>query len=482
MKTISIQNPIVIKILSILIAVTIGAVFFNFFITRIEKYNLPFGAALGIVFVITWVLGSGKYWWLFFPLMAFWGGVFWIGFKVYPDEIGVLVAAAALILAMIKSHHVIVQERATISWAFPLLILYFILHMSISFYTAKLDLLIGSGSIIRVYAGGLTYLLFSWLYYKFGASKYVKAAIIIIFAMVTVRIIISLFYFYQPTLFNFSEADTMWLYSSTDLRSSALYQIVFSIILFYLFKSRLMKTIMVIFIILLLVLVLVGQGRVSVAMAFSTIILWMLLAKKIRLLIYLLPILFVSIIIVYNEGHLLPNLPLEMQRSLSFIPGLKSQLIYSTEASNIWHFDLFNLGFKRWTFDFTSFLFGNRIDPVALYDFSKLNYFSKLQVAAASARYECTLWMVLATLGIVGTSLYIWIFRFLFRDIIPIVRRDGIISFNHAVYSAAIICLLLMMLFGWIRGGFPAVELMLGVMAKSLYEDNKKNRFEHAGL
>jgi len=461
------------RILGIFIAVIIGAVFFNFFITRMENYNLPFGAALGVIFAITWVLGSGKYWWLFFPLLAFWGGVFWVGFKVYPDEIGVLVVAAALILAMIKGHHAIMQDRSPISWAFPLLILYFILHMSISLYTAKLDLLSGGGSIIRVYAGGLTYLVFSWLYYKFGTSKYVKAAIIIIFTVVTVRIIISLFYFYQPTLYNFSEDNLIWLYPSVDLRGSALYQIVFSIILFYLFKSRLMKTIMVIFIILMLVLVLVGQGRVSVAMAFSAVILWMLLAKKIRLLIYLLPVLFVSIIIVYSKMHLLSDLPLEMQRSLSFIPGLKSQLIYSTEGSNIWHFDLLHLGFKRWTFDFTSFLFGNCIDPVGVYQFPKLDYFVKLQIAAGTARYECTLWMVLATLGIVGTSLYIWIFRFLFRDIIPIVRRDGIIGFNHAVYAAAIICLLLMILFGWIRGGFPTIELLLGVMAKSLYEDSK---------
>jgi len=57
------------------------------------------------------------------------------------------------------------------------------------------------------------------------------------------------------------------------------------------------------------------------------------------------------------------------------------------------------------------------------------------------------------------------------------VWKDGIISFKHAVYAVAIICLLLMILFSWIRGGFATIELMLGVMAKALYEDNKKNQF-----
>jgi hypothetical protein len=471
MMTKGIQSPIVTIILSILMAVTTGAVFINFLSTTMEKYS--FGVVLGILLAIAWVLGSGKYWWLAFPFMAFWGGVFWIGFKIYPDEIGVLIVAVALILALIKGHRAIAQDRPPISWAFLLLISYFILHMSISLYIAKLDLLSGGGSIVRVYATGFTYLLFSWLYYKFGSSKYIKAAIIIIFAVITIRIIISLFYFYQPTLFNLPEADLIWLYPSADLRFSALYQMIFSIMLLYLLKNPLMKTIIVIFIILMFVLVLLGEGRVSVIMAVFALILWLLLAKKIRLLIYLLPVLFVSIIIVLSEMHLLSSLPLEMQRAISFIPGLESQLIYNTEASNYWHFDLFRLGFERWASDFFSLLFGNSVDPVGVYELLKLDYFSKLQIAASTARYESTLWTVLATLGIVGTSLYIWIFRFLFREIIPIVWKDGIISFKHTVYAVAIICLLLMILFSWIRGGFPTIELLLGVMAKALYEDNK---------
>jgi hypothetical protein len=137
---------------------------------------------------------------------------------------------------------------------------------------------------------------------------------------------------------------------------------------------------------------------------------------------------------------------------------------------------LFNLGFKRWTTDFYSLLFGNHIDPTGVYQFHKLDYFSAVETAARTARYECTLWTVLATMGIAGMVLYVWIFSFLFREIVPIVRRDGIISFNHAVYASAIICLVLMILFGWIRGGFPTIELMLGVMAKALHEDSKKTK------
>ena len=131
------------------------------------------------------------------------------------------------------------------------------------------------------------------------------------------------------------------------------------------------------------------------------------------------------------------------------------------------------LGFQRWTSSFASLIFGNTIDPGGVYVFDNLDYFSQLEIAAATGRYESTLWTVLATLGLVGIALYVWIFIFLFREIIPLIRREGIITFNHAVYAVAIICLLQMVLFGWIRGGFPSIEIMLGVMAKALYEDNK---------
>jgi hypothetical protein len=96
-----------------------------------------------------------------------------------------------------------------------------------------------------------------------------------------------------------------------------------------------------------------------------------------------------------------------------------------------------------------------------------------MQIASTMARYESTLWMTLATLGFIGFFLYLVVFRFLFSDIIMAVLRNGIINFNHAVYMVAFIVLLLMISLGWIRGSFPGYEIMLGVLAKTLYEDSK---------
>jgi len=479
MKLEGMHTSIAIWVLGVLAAVAIGPAFVSVLVTRMERYSLPFGAILGIIFAIVWVYGSGKYWWLVFPVMAFWGGLFWVGFRIYPDELGLLITMAALAVALCIHYPAIVRDRSPASWSLLLLGLYFLVHLLVSLSNSRLGWLSGGGSIVRVYASGITYLIFSWMYYKFGSSEHIKLAVIILFMVMLVRIVVSMLALYVPALFGISKAGFLWLHSPTDLRFSALYQMLFGIILFYLFKGRWAKAIIIVFIIGMFILVLFGEGRVSVAMAVSTLILWMLLARKTILLVYLLPLLIVCIVLVNSEVHLLSQLPLGVQRAISFIPGLDSQLIYNTIGSDDWHFDLLLLGYQRWTSSFASLIFGNCINPEGVYSIDKLDYLSRLEIAAGTSRYECTLWTVLATLGIVGTALYVWIFTFLFRDIIPIVRREGIISFNHAVYAAAIISLLLMILFGWIRGGFPSIEMMLGVMAKALYEDNKSSKQQH---
>lgn len=476
MKLESTHTTIAIWVFGALVAIVIGPTFIGSLMTRMEYYSLPFGAIFGIMFAIIWVYSSGRYWWLIFPVMAFWGGLFWVGFRIYPDELGLVIAIAALAVTLCMNFTAMVRHRTAASWSFLLLILYFLVHLSVSLSNSELGWLSGSGSIVRVYASGISFLVFSWMYYKFGTSEHIKLAVIIVFMVMLVRIAVSMLAIYTPRLSGMSGTGFFWLYSPADLRFSALYQMLFGIMLFYIFKDRGIKIIVMILIISMFILVLFGEGRVSVAMAVFTLILWMWLAKKTVLLIYLLPVFIVSIMLVYSEVHLLSQLPSGVQRAISFVPGLESQLVYHTDMSNDWHFDLLHLGYQRWTSSPGSLFFGHRINPEGVYFINELDYFSRLEIAADTSRYECTLWTILATLGIVGTVLYVCVFTFLFREIVPIVRKEGIISFNHAVYAAAIISLLLMILFGWIRGGFPGIEIMLGVMAKALYEDSKSSR------
>lgn len=454
--------------------VAFGLFFFKILMESMDKGALSLGASIGVSAIIIWIFTAGRYWWFSYPVLMFWGGYIYLGFKIYPDELGLLMAIAGfLVYAVKKNREGLHQERPPLTWALIILITYFIIHMSVSYYLSNLGWLAGGGSIIRVYSPGLTVLLFCWLFYKYGSAQDVKTLIPIIFAVVALRILLSLLYFSAPGLFDFSEGDRFVLYSSADLRFSAFYEMILGIGIYYFTDKRLVKNAILLFIFLLLVIILFGEGRVSVACAASVLVIWMLLAKKLRLLVYLSPVVLILIIQVFAQAHLLSNLPLEVQRSLSFLPGLESQLIYATEGSDQWHTDLFWLGYEKWTNTWGSFWIGNATDARDVYSFIKLNYAMQLEIAAGTSRYESTLWTVLATLGVLGFFLYVSVFVFLCRDIVATVLKDGIISRRHGIYAMALISLTPMILFGWIRGGFPVTEILFCVMAKVLCEEQK---------
>jgi len=422
--------------------------------------------------VLIWSFRGGKNWWMAFVVMTSLGGVFWVGFTIYPSEIGLLLAVAALFFAVVIKGKDLSQDRPRISWAFSLLILYFILHMLTSLYTAKIGLKSGSGSIIRTYSTGINFLVFGWLYYRFGPTKNLKNVFIMILIINSIRIGFGLYAYFFSYTPSFSGPGWTFMDMSADLRSSALYQIYAAIIIFYLIKNQNLKIGVLLLIVLSFFIVFLGQGRVAVLEAMLAISLWVMIEKKYGLLIFILSI-FLSIFVLVNT-KVYEDLPFEIQRAVSFMVLNKIKIYsYYPFVSDQWHFDLFKTAFDKWSNSTYSLFLGNRIDPSDVWRFGSFDFYTKVKIASAMARYESTLWTVLATFGIVGISLYVWMFTFLFRNIIPIVKRDGIKSFNHAVYAGAIISLLLMLFLGWIRGGFPGYEIMLGVMGKAIYEDNK---------
>lgn len=427
--------------------------------------------------VLAWTVRGGKNWWIAFPVVASLGGVFWVGFKIYPTEIGLLLAAVALFFAIVIKGEDLRQDRPRISWAFNLLIIYFILHILTSLYTARMGIMTGTGNIIRTYSTGMTFLLFGWLFYRFGSTKNIEKAFIIILIINSIRIVFGLYAYFFSYTPDFSGPGWTFMDMSVDLRASALYQINAAIVVFYINKNRNMRFGILLLIALSFLILFLGQGRVSALVAILTIVLWVLMEKRYWLLIFILSI-FLSLFFLLNTNiKLFEKLPFEAQRSLSFAVLDKNKVSCYPFVSDKWHFHLFKSGFDKWSGSTYSLFLGNRIDPSDVLRFSSFSFYTKLQIASAMARYESTLWMTLSTLGLVGLFLYLVVFSFLFREIIPAVIRNGIVDLNHAVYAVAFMSLLLMILFGWARGGFPGYELMLGVMAKALYEDSKREIF-----
>ena len=426
--------------------------------------------------VLVWTFRGGKHWWMAFAVMTSLGGVFWVGFKIYPSEIGLLLAVAALFFTIVIKRKKMGQGRPKISWAFNLLIIYFILHMLASLYAVKTGLTTGAGSIIRTYSTGMTFLVFGWLFYKFGQTKYIKNVFIITLIINSIRMGFGLYAYFFPYTPSFSEPGWTFMDMAGDLRTSALYQIYAGIIVFHINSNRIFKIGIILLLALSFVFLLLGQGRVSVLAAILTIALWLMIDKRYGVLVIILSIFLSLFILINTNAKLFEALPFEARRSLSFAVLDKNKISFYPFDSDEWHFDLFKSGFDKWSNSTYSLFLGNLIDPSDVWRFDSLNFYYKLQIASAMARYESSLWMTLATLGLFGFFLYFVVFRFLFRDVVSAVIRDGIIDFNHAVYLVAFIVLLLMILLGWIRGGFPGYEIMLGVMGKALYEDSKRDQ------
>ena len=426
--------------------------------------------------VLIWTFRGGKHWWMAFAVMTSLGGVFWVGFKVYPSEIGLLLAVAALFFSIVIKGKNMHQRRPKISWSLNLLIIYFILHMIASLYAAKISIATDAGSIIRTYSTGMTFLVFGWLFYKYGQTKYIKNVFIIILIINSMRMGLGLYdYFYHYTP-SFSEPGWKFMDMAGDLRTSALYQIYSGIIVFYIKRNQIYKIGIILIIALSFVFLLLGQGRVSVLTAILTIALWLMIEKKYGVVIIILSILLSLFILINTNAKLFEALPFDVRRSLSFAVLDKNKISFYPFDSDEWHFDLFKSGFDKWSKSTYSLFLGNRIDPSDVWRIDSLDFYYKLQIASAMARYESSLWMTLATLGLVGFFLYLIFLRFLFHDIIAVVLRNGIIDINHAVYLVAFIVLLLMILLSWIQGGFPGYEIMLGVMSKALYEDSKRDQ------
>ena len=457
----------------------LGGIFVIWMISAIPTSSGFFWVSFVIIAssVLLWSIKGGKNWWIAFVAMTAVGGVFWVDFKIYPTEIGMLLAVMALFYATVIRGKDLRQDRPKISWAFNLLIIYLFLHMLASLYIAKIGIMSGAGSIIRTYSDSMIFLLFGCLFYKFGQTESIKNVFIIILIVNLIRIGIGLydyFFYYNP---NYSEPGWKFVNMALDLRTSALYQINTAIIIFYIIKNRIIKLSIILLIILSLFVLLLGQSRVSVLAAILTIILWALIEKKFGLSILILSIFFSLFIFINTNIKSFKHLPFDVRRSLSFAVLDKNKIFSNYPfVSDEWHFDLFKLGFDKWSDSTLTLFWGNRIDPSDVWRFDSYDLSIQAKIASAMGRYESTLWTVLATLGIIGFSLYVWIFTFLFSKIIPVVKRDGIKSFNHAVYAVATISFMLMILLSWIRGGFPGYEIMLGVLAKALYDDNNRDK------
>ncbi|MGI8438581.1 MAG: hypothetical protein ACR2NX_17045, partial [Chthoniobacterales bacterium] len=154
----------------------IGALVFGFLVGEDSVTTaIVLAATLGI---FAWVALARRRWWLIVPAAAGVGGYFYFGVKIYPHEVALLGAFVPLGLALAVRLPGTVQKREA---SFPItmyfLSAYLFAHWAGSNIYNRLQNDPGFGNVSRAYFNALWVILFVIAFWRYGSTKYVRAAL-----------------------------------------------------------------------------------------------------------------------------------------------------------------------------------------------------------------------------------------------------------------------------------------------------------------
>lgn len=444
-------------------------------------------AAIVLIGGVIWVVSGRQVWWLPIPIATSIGGLIWVGFRIYSHEIAVLMAAMALLPALAINRRALEQYRPALSWIVYALPLYLLVHLFASLVFNRLSGGTGYGNIFRTYMTAIWALFFVIGIYHYGNSRLIRRTIILVYIGLLFRVVVGLYSYYFPGYIFFRGFDVFFLLSehgSMELRDAPMRLLILSLGLSMASRNFGATVFHLIVALLSVWLLLMGSGRVTVGMLGVVPIFWLLIQRRYMLLLLALGAM-ISVILFLNANpgvlYLLPEGP---QRALTIlIFGDVLDIQARLAGSNLWHQELFQLGKARWLATPVSFLFGNRVYPfdptMGGYSY---DFYHSVQVAASIAKYERSLWTILATTGLAGGLLYAGVFFALLRGPVRSLFRNQIVDFTHAVYFFAAMHSFLFLLFCPFSGSFPGVELMWAGIAFALYQDAKMRERELASV
>lgn len=442
-----------------------------------------------IVGGVAWVVLGQRAWWMPIPLAAVFGGMFWVGFRVYTHEVAMVMAFVALIPALILDRRNFTQhQRPKIPVAAWMLLVFLVIHMTTSYVAAGSENSMNKGSILRTYANALWPVIFFIYFYKYGSSKNLDRLLTILYALLVIRCLIGLYSYFFPKLLYVAGSNFFFIFSqfgASELRVPSLQLITIALSLAAYKKTSGKKYLHIAMALMAFWLLLLGSSRVGFAMALTTPLIIALAARQF-IRVGVISVMITGLILVINANpDMLDSLPPQAQRALSVIVYGTNLDIYNTiEGSNEWHAYLFKSGWQRWTDSPISMAVGNRVHAFDDYFNSwTADLYARADIAAKTTRYERLLWTVLATLGLMGGLLYAAIYFKLFQGPFREIFRNRSGAITHPVYLIAFIQVLHALLFSPISGSFPAFDLVWGALALGLYYDQKAgNKTNNAAI
>jgi hypothetical protein len=449
--------------------------------SHLVQLSLPALAEVtSLVLVLIWILTARDYWWTPVLTGATVTGLFWIGFKIYPLEATVVLCVLALVpMFLLRGERMYQSHRRPLPLLFYLAALYITIRMAVDIIPAQ-----GArGNLGRIYFEAIWPFFFGWLFYRYGKTSVVWAALIFAFIMLTFRAgAATIGYIYDIPLYipginyilSFSEAD-----SFTAMRFVAYNLLFISLIFFHAFRSWFAKFSLTPIIAFTSGLIVLGQGRFMTLMYIILPICFFAWSRRWYLFLFALLAGGGVFLAVNLNPHLIDKLPENVARSLSGIIIFKQEATetqVAAESSNEWHSALREEGYERWTQSPLTYLFGYGLRPSPdLFETKQYSLDPKavVGIAANVGAYECGLWSVLALLGLAGGLLYLLFFLQLWKRLLPYFLNrprntvwEGLVFWG--VYGS-----FLWFVTCYFQGKFPDLEVFLAVLACAIVEDGR---------
>lgn len=450
-------------------------------IGRGNYYSLILVAAIsgGLI----WAIAGVRIWWFPIFFLPSLGGFFFLGFKIYVHELAVAACIFPLILALATNKRSLIPRKTKVQGLVIILLIYLCLHLLGCLAYNKVMGFGGIGNVMRRYADALWPILFLLPFLFFGNTGLMKWALRLMLIGYSIRYAIGIYagvsdqVLYIPMINYLPPSGG----SIGDLRLTGLMVASLGIIYLCLSKHFFVRVANILIILAGCWGTLLGGNRMAVVSLFILITFACMVYRRFGLLLLCASIGVIGIGILNSDPTLLYKMPDSVRRSASgFILNRGTgAALGNTSPSDEWHFRLMQEGWKNWTENAFTILFGRGTRPFeeAAWEFGSgdVKFEGMVEMATQTGRYEKGLWDTLCTFGLIGFVIHIAVMWMIIRDCGRAIFRYKISNYALGLAFMAVSQCLTWILLCWISGGFPSFQIMLGLVAKVALEDMKRD-------
>jgi hypothetical protein len=436
------------------------------------------------VLLFGWALTAGNSWWVPVLPSALILGIFKLGVKVTPPMVGVGLAVIGLIpLILVQSQKILQSKRRPLPFIFYAAALYFLVRMMVDIIPAQGPRL----NLYRLVFEAIWPFAFGFLFHHYGNLSVARAALWTIFIVLSIRCAAAIVGYVAGVPIYIPGIDYLLSARSNEslvaMRGVGFSLLTVVLVMWNCYRSILQRLALAPVMIGACALVMMGQGRFATFMMMMLPAIFFAWARQWFLLLIAFGAGFGIFVSVNLAPQLLDQLNPAVARAVSgvILTTKTADVQIAAQASDDWHNALKVEGYRRWTLTPMTFLFGYGIRATP--DFysettGKMNSQLYVERAADLGAYECSLWLVLGVFGATGMTLYTLLFLYFWRQVFPYFLRRPIGTFWEGMLFWGVYASVSWFVVSYFEGGFPAVELVLMIIAADAVQEGKLER-EH---